>query len=59
MLTEEVARRIEVEIRSQTEILVGDRVASFDGYKKVVGRIEGLRRAIDILNEVQKIYEGS
>lgn len=49
----EIIRRVRSEIDSQAEtVTAGSNVNSFDDYKQYVGRIEGLRIALDIVDEI-------
>jgi hypothetical protein len=49
----EIISRVRSEIQSQAEtVTAGTNVNSFDDYKQYVGKIEGLKLALEIIDEI-------
>jgi hypothetical protein len=49
----EIIGRVRAEIDNQAEtVTAGTNVNSFDDYRQYVGKIEGLKLSLDIINEI-------
>jgi hypothetical protein len=49
----EIIGRVSAEIKVQAEtVTAGTNINTFDDYKQYVGKIEGLKTALDIVNEI-------
>jgi hypothetical protein len=49
----EIISRVRSEIQSQADtVTAGTNVNSFDDYRQYVGKIEGLKISLDIINEI-------
>jgi hypothetical protein len=52
-LLSEIISRVRSEIQSQADtVTAGTNVNSFDDYRQYVGKIEGLKISLDIINEI-------
>ena len=49
----EIIGRVSAEIKVQAEtVTAGTNINTFDDYRQYVGKIEGLKTALDIINEI-------
>ena len=49
----EIIRRVRIEIHNHAEtVTAGSNVNSFEDYKHYVGKIEGLKMTLDIIDEI-------
>jgi hypothetical protein len=56
-LVKKVRSELEGTLEEMTEHLASGRVTDWEAYKFTVGKIDGLRRALDVVNEANRQYE--
>lgn len=52
----ELEKIIEIEVERTMEIISYGNIASYEEYKSLTGRIAGLRSAIDLIAEADRIF---